>query len=292
MSDCFTYLALVNAVWHHVLHIFPVSRTLWVLNFWRHVVRDEGTQKPSAMMATQHPLPCLGGLYESVHRSHSVLLALVQPPSPHDSALRDSSSSPSQEMVFDPGWHYGMLLNIDLHHILHTHNILPPLSLALLQTTTNSLWSRVHFTHAVKSDPHPGPRWEGPGEQWCATFCSLRMMGPESKVTKLHCLHSKNRSQFLLSRIVKTRGPSSRNVWLEIILQHMLKSQAPATVAWFCCFGSLTTPRAFTPWGLCSVYSICLAALPLDGDKLFPFYHPGLSLNITSERPFPTTYTK
>lgn len=126
-------------------------------------------------------------------------------------------------MVFDPGWHYGMLLNIDLHHILHTHHILPPLSSALLQITTNSLWSRVHLTHLVKADSHPRPCREGPGEQWCATACSLRMMGPEfSYHASLPSLQKQ--VQFLLSRIVKTWGPSSGNVWLEIILQHMLKS--------------------------------------------------------------------
>ena len=40
-------------------------------------MRDEETQKPSAVTAMQHPLPCLGGVSES----HSVLSASVQPPS-------------------------------------------------------------------------------------------------------------------------------------------------------------------------------------------------------------------
>lgn len=144
---------------------FPVSRTLWVLNFWRHAVRDEETHRSPQQwwQRSTHSrvwMVCARVCTE-VTLCSGPQFTLLPPTTLH---LETPLLSPSQEMVFDPGWHYGMLLNIDLHHILHTHHILPPLSSALLQITTNSLWSRVHLTHLVKADSHPRPCREGPGE--------------------------------------------------------------------------------------------------------------------------------
>lgn len=183
MSDCFTYIALVNAVWHHVLHIFPSFQNFMSTELLKACC--EGWRDTEALSSDGDAAstPVSGWCV----RESLCALGLSSASFPSTTLhLETPILSPSQEMIFDPGWNYGMLLNTDLHHILHTHHILPPLSSALLQITTNSLWSRVHFTHSVKSDPHPGPHREGPGEQRCATSCSLRMMGPESEVTKPH----------------------------------------------------------------------------------------------------------
>lgn len=145
-------------------------------------------------MAAQHPLPCLDGVYES---AQGVTLLWPQltlfPPRLCTETLL--SVHPRRHGLW-PWLAHGMLLTLTCITFLH---ILPPLSSALLQITTNFCEAEYIWTHLWKLTP-TRPCREGPGEQEDGP-AHWEQMGPEFSY-HASLLTPKNRSSFYWSRIV------------------------------------------------------------------------------------------